>query len=118
MYLIDTIISLSHGIGMGIDGTSMQDRYGVHNKTSGHCTVIPKPGQPALCSVLRLLYVVIFDVGTVVQCDKVSAVRALVLAVCTAVMSSLPLRMWTEYTAYRVCMYKVCRHVYVIKGQV
>ena len=40
------------------------------------------------------------------------------LAVCTAVMSSLPLRMWTEYTAYRVCMYKVCRHVYVIKGQV
>ena len=55
--------------------------------------------------------VVIFDVGTVVQCDKVSAVRALVLAVCTAVMSSLPLRVWTEYTAYRVCMYKVCRHV-------
>ena len=44
--------------------------------------------------------VVIFDVGSVVQRDKISAVRALVLAVCAAVMPSLPLL----HTAMNECV--------------
>ena len=43
---------------------------------------------------------VIFDVGTVVQPDNVSAVRALVLAICAAVMPSLPLL----HTAMNECV--------------